>query len=222
MLKCKYIILFIMGAFILSGCSTKKNELCLFGMHSYTESYSDYANPVYLDTSGKELSWKAKTEILKQAERYAQDSINEDYVLAESLCPKLNTGDVIFEKIHVDVDTQGKANNVLTVPFDYTGSQAAAVQLYNDKKKSYSSRISGKLGDKGKANMVVRGPCFNNICTESELMDFCKTKQRTALTDKKAIDYLKTYYICEHQVKITYPSKNKKVYECERPNFLRW
>ncbi|MEX6383685.1 hypothetical protein AB6F61_12130 [Providencia hangzhouensis] len=94
--------------------------------------------------------------------------------LLKSLCPKLNTGDVIFEKIHVDVDTQGKANNVLTVPFDYTGSQAAAVQLYNDKKKSYSSRISGKLGDKGKANMVVVDPVSIIYARKANLWIFAK------------------------------------------------
>ncbi|MEI9698434.1 hypothetical protein V5094_12750 [Moellerella wisconsensis] len=205
-----------------SGCSTKESDLCLFGMGSYFESHRDYSNPIYQDERGKELSWQARNELVKQADKYAKDSIDEDYVLAESLCPKLNTTDAIFETIHVDVDVRGKESNFFTVPFDYTGSQAAAVQLYNNSKKSYTSRMSGDLGGEGIAKMTVQGPCFNNICTEKDLVEFCKTKQRTALSDEKAIEQLKTYYIRDRGINITYPKKNKKIYSCKRPNWLRW
>ncbi len=69
--------------------------------------------------------------------------------------------------------------------------------------------------------MIARGLCFNDIYTEKDLVEFCKTKQRIALIDKKVLDNLTTYYIREHEVKITYPQKNKKIYRCERPNWLR-
>lgn len=205
-----------------TGCSTKGNELCIFGIESRYENYTNYDNPIYQDAKGKELSRQARNKLLKQADEYAKGFINEDYDIAETLCSKLGTHDIIFETLHVKSEVTSEiGGRFLTVPIDYTGSQSAVLQLIKDRDKPFSSRIKGDFTSDGDGNdKIVEGPCLNNLCNKNDLMKYCESKQRTLLKDEKYIDELKTSYIRESDVVITFLTKEKKIYKCKQIKLL--
>lgn len=72
-----------------SGCSTKESDLCLFGMGSYFESHRDYSNPIYQDERGKELSWQARNELVKQAD-HRRTSDGCQSMWEASICVRLD------------------------------------------------------------------------------------------------------------------------------------
>lgn len=203
-----------------SGCSTEGNELCIFGIESWNKSYTNYDNPIYQDAKGKELSRQARNKLLKQADEYAKGFINEDYDIAETLCSKLDTNDIIFETLHVQSKiTYENGMRFLTVPINYTGSESAVVQLIKDRDKPFSSRIKSDSAEVA-GNKVVEGPCLNNLCNKNDLIKFCESKQRTLLMDEKYVDNLKTSYIRESGIAITFPTKEKKIYKCKKPKLF--
>lgn len=220
MCKFKHVAFLTVVAITSSGCSTKGNELCIFGIESFNENYTNYDNPIYQDAKGKKLSRQARNKLLKQASEYAKGLINEDYDIAETLCSKLDTNDIIFETLHV----QGKITyengmRFLTVPINYTGSQSAVVQLIKDRDKTFSSRIKSGLAEE-KGDNIIEGPCLNNICNKNDLITFCESKQRTLLKDEKYVDNLKTSYIRESGIVITFPTEEKRIYECKSPKLF--
>ncbi len=218
--KFKRIAFLMVVAITSSGCSTEGNDLCIFGIESWNKSYTNYDNPIYQDAKGKELSRQARNKLLKQADEYAKGFINEDYDIAETLCPKLDTNDIIFETLHVQSKiTYEDGLRFLTVPIDYTGSQSAVVQLIKDRDKPFSSRIKSDSAEVA-GNKVVEGPCLNNLCNKNDLIKFCESKQRTLLKDEKYVDNLKTSYIRESGIAITFPTKEKKIYECKKPKLF--
>lgn len=216
----KYVAFVIVVAITSSGCSTEGSELCIFGINSRIKSHTNYDSPIYQDAKGKELTRQARNKLLKQADEYAKGSINEDYDLAETLCPKLNTNAVIFETLHVQSTISYEGGiGILTVPINYTGSQAAVVQLVKDRDKLFSSRIKSDSAELA-GNKVVEGPCLNNLCNKNDLMEFCESKQRTLLKDKEYVDDLKASYIRKSGIVIAFPTKEKKIYECKKPKLF--
>lgn len=220
MRRFKYVAFVIVVAITSSGCSTEGSELCIFGINSRIKSHTNYDSPIYQDAKGKELTRQARNKLLKQADEYAKGSINEDYDLAETLCPKLNTNAVIFEALHVQSTISYEGGiGILTVPINYTGSQAAVVQLVKDRDKLFSSRIKSDSAELA-GNKVVEGPCLNNLCNKNDLMEFCESKQRTLLKDKEYVDDLKASYIRKSGIVIAFPTKEKKIYECKKPKLF--
>lgn len=220
MCKFKHVAFLAVVAITASGCSTEGNELCIFGIESWNKNYTNYDNPIYQDAKGKELSRQARNKLLKQADEYAKGFINEDYDIAETLCSKLDTNDVIFETLHVQSKiTDENGVRFLTVPINYTGSQAAVVQLIKDRDKPFSSRIKSGLAEGG-GDKIVEGPCLNDMCNKNDLITFCESKQRTLLKDKKYVDNLKASYIRESGIVITFPTEEKKIYECKKPKLF--
>lgn len=218
--KFKRIAFLMVVAITSSGCSTEGNDLCIFGIESWNKSYTNYDNPIYQDAKGKELSREARNKLLKQADEYAKGFINEDYDIAETLCSKLDTNDIIFETLHVQSKiTYENGMRFLTVPINYTGSQSAVVQLIKDRDKPFSSRIKSDSAEVA-GNKVVEGPCLNNLCNKNDLIKFCESKQRALLMDDKYVDNLKTSYIRESGITLTFPTKEKKIYECKKPKLF--
>lgn len=219
---CKFKLVAFLAVVVItsSGCSTEGNDLCIFGIESWNKSYTNYDNPIYQDAKGKELSRQARNKLLKQADEYAKGFINEDYDIAETLCSKLDTNDIIFETLHVQSKiTYEDGLRFLTVPIDYTGSQSAVLRLIKDRDKPFSSRIKSDSPEVA-GNKVVEGPCLNNLCNKNDLIKFCESKQRTLLKDEEYVDKLKTSYIRESGIAITFPTKEKKIYECKKPKLF--
>lgn len=216
----KRITFLMVVAITSSGCSTEGNDLCIFGIERWNQDYTNYDNPIYQDAKGKKLSHQARKKLLIQADEYAKGFINEDYDIAETLCSKLGTNDIIFETLHVQSKiTYEDGRRYLTVPINYTGSQSAVVQLIKDRAKPLSSRIKNDLFEE-EGDKVIEGPCLNNLCNKNDLIKFCESKQRTLLMDEKYVDNLKTSYIRKSGISITFPTKEKKIYVCKKPKLF--